>query len=135
MTEQIRITGVSELVLEVLDLERALRFYRDVLGLPLIRRSENRAWLMAGDRTRIGLWRPQIGLANGRGGIHVHYALAIADADFDEALARLELRSAKVEVIDFEEDGRGRAAYVEDPDGNIVELWTWNVSGELAEVG
>ena len=135
MTGQIRMTGVSELVLEVLDLERALHFYRDVLGLPLIRRSEERAWLMAGDRTRIGLWRPQVGLANGRGGVHVHFAFGIADADFDEAVARLESRSAQPEVIDFEEDARGRAAYVEDPDGNIVELWTWNVSGELAEVG
>jgi hypothetical protein len=25
----------------------------------------------------------------------------------------------------------GRAAYVDDPDGNVVELWTWDVAGHL----
>ena len=64
------VTGVSELVLEVLDLDRSLRFYSEVLGLPVVARWEDseRAWLMAGERTRIGLWRPQVGLADGRGG-------------------------------------------------------------------
>ena len=28
-------------------------------------------------------------------------------------------------------DGAGRAAYVTDPDGNVVELWTWDVSEHL----
>ena len=36
-TRPIPATGVSELVLEVLDLERAVAFYRDVLGFPLVR--------------------------------------------------------------------------------------------------
>ena len=30
----------------------------------------------------------------------------------------------------FEGD-RGRAAYVTDPDGHVVELWTWDVAGHL----
>ena len=25
----------------------------------------------------------------------------------------------------------GRAAYVEDPDGHLVEFWTWDVAGHL----
>ncbi len=32
-----------------------------------------------------------------------------------------------------ETDGRGRAAYVNDPDGNVVELWTWDVGTHLRE--
>ena len=43
---------------------------------------------MAGDRTRIGLWTPQVGIAQGRGGVHVHYAMHIAEADFDAAVDR-----------------------------------------------
>jgi catechol-2,3-dioxygenase len=35
-------------------------------------------------------------------------------------------------VISFEDDGRGRAVYVHDPDGNVVELWTWDVARETA---
>ena len=58
------VTGVSELVLEVADLEAAERFYADVLGLPVVERWPDREaiWVMAGDRTRIGLWRPQGGV-------------------------------------------------------------------------
>ena len=61
---------MSEVVLEVVDLELALRFYSEVLGLPVISRREDgeRAWLIAGTGTRIGLWRPQVGIAGGRGG-------------------------------------------------------------------
>ena len=44
---------------------------------------------MAGDRTRIGLWRPQVGLERGRGGVHVHFAMHIAEADYDAAVAHL----------------------------------------------
>jgi catechol 2,3-dioxygenase-like lactoylglutathione lyase family enzyme len=127
----IPVTGVSELVLEVEDLEAAERFYVEVLGLPVVERWKRReaVWLMAGERTRIGLWRPQVGLAGGRGGVHVHFALHIEEGDYDAAVARLRERAGEVEEIAF--DGAGRAAYVRDPDGNVVELWTWNVGEHL----
>ena len=127
----VQVTGVSELVLEVVDLDAAEDFYAGVLGLPLVERWPDRdaIWVMAGKRTRLGLWRPQVGLAGGRGGVHVHFAMHIADADYDAAVALLGARGSDVEEIAF--DGAGRAAYVTDPDGNVVELWTWDVSEHL----
>ena len=127
----IPVTGVSELVLEVVDLEEAERFYAGVLGLPVVARWPDRGaiWVMAGDRTRIGLWRPQVGLAGGRGGLHVHFAMHIAEADYERAVEVLRERGEAVEELAF--DGAGRAAYVTDPDGNVVELWTWDVSEHL----
>src|SRR4051812_5870357 len=73
------VTGVSELVLEVVDLEASERFYADVLGLPVVERWPDREalWVMAGERTRIGLWRPQVGMFGGRGGIHLHFPMHI----------------------------------------------------------
>jgi catechol-2,3-dioxygenase len=127
VTAPIPVSGVNELVLETLDLEAAARFYTDVLGLPVIRRSEDRVWLLVGKTGRIGLWSPQVGIANGRGGVHVHYALHVDDADYDAAVARLRERGYEPHEERFEENGT-RAAYVTDPDGNVVELWTW--SGE-----
>jgi catechol 2,3-dioxygenase-like lactoylglutathione lyase family enzyme len=126
------VTGVSELVLEVVDLEAAERFYADVLGLPVVDRWPDREaiWVMAGDRTRIGLWRPQVGLAGGRGGLHVHFAMKIAEEDYDAAVARLRELGQSVREIEFS-NGYGRAAYVDDPDGNVVELWTWDVAEHL----
>jgi catechol 2,3-dioxygenase-like lactoylglutathione lyase family enzyme len=130
----IRVTGVSELVLEVVDLEAAERFYSTVLGLPVVERWPDREaiWVMAGDRTRIGLWRPQVGLARGRGGIHVHFAMHIPDDAYDAAVTRLRAHDLPVEEHEFTSYGGSRAAYVTDPDRNVVELWTWNVAGHLA---
>jgi catechol-2,3-dioxygenase len=133
VTEEMRVTGVSELVLEVLDLDVAERFYSEDLGLPVVERWDDReaVWVMAGDRTRIGLWKPQVGLAGGRGGIHVHFAMHISEDDYDPAVRRLRERGLDVEEVTFGSDPESRAAYVTDPDGNVVELWTWDVAGHL----
>jgi catechol-2,3-dioxygenase len=131
--EGIPVTGVSELVLEVVDLVVAERFYAEVLGLPVVARWPGRdaIWVMAGDRTRIGLWRPQVGIADGRGGVHVHYAMHLADADYDAAVTRLREHGYDPHEETFDGDQAGRAAYVTDPDGNVVELWTWDVAEHL----
>ena len=128
----IPVTGVSELVLEVVDLEAAERFYADVLGLPVVERWPEREaiWVMAGSRTRIGLWKPQIGLHGGRGGLHVHFAMKIDDADFDAIVALLQERGQTVKTAVFGTT-HGRAAYVDDPDSNVVEFWTWDVAEHL----
>jgi catechol 2,3-dioxygenase-like lactoylglutathione lyase family enzyme len=127
----IPVTGVSELVLEVVDLEASERFYSEVLGLPVVERWPDRdaIWVMAGDRTRIGLWRPQVGMMGGRGGLHVHFAMHIAEAEYDGAVERLRGMGQEVQEADFGD--AGRAAYVDDPDGNVVELWTWDVGEHL----
>jgi catechol 2,3-dioxygenase-like lactoylglutathione lyase family enzyme len=132
-TVGIPVTGVSELVLEVVDLEAAEAFYAGVLGLPVVDRWPQReaVWVMAGDRTRIGLWRPQVGLERGRGGLHVHFAMHVTEAGYDEAVATLRERDADVRQHRFDTDPPSRAAYVDDPDGNVVELWTWDVAGHL----
>jgi catechol-2,3-dioxygenase len=127
----IRVHGVSELVLEVVDLAAAEAFYAGGFGFPVVERSEGRTWLMAGTQTRIGLWRPQVGIANGRGGLHVHFAMHIDDEDFDAAVARLREHGHDPEIVVFDDD-RGRSFYVPDPDGNVVECWTWDVQGHLA---
>jgi catechol-2,3-dioxygenase len=122
----IPVTGVSELVLEVVDLEAAERFYAEVLGLPVVERWEHRdaVWVMAGQGTRIGLWKPQVGVAGGRGGVHVHYAMHIDEQDYDATVERLRSCGLEVTEDDF---GHSRAVYVTDPDGNVVEFWTADV--------
>ena len=128
----IPVTGVSELVLRVEDLAAAEAFYAGVLGLPVVERWAKREaiWVMAGERTRIGLWTgDQIGLAGGRGGSHVHFAMHLPAEHLDAARARLAAHGCDVEEISF--TGAGQALYVTDPDGNVVELWTWDVAEHL----
>jgi catechol 2,3-dioxygenase-like lactoylglutathione lyase family enzyme len=67
--------------------------------------------------------------------VHVHYAMHIAQPDYSAAVERL--REAGYEVLDHDHSkygrGRGRAAYVTDPGGHVVELWTWDVAEHVRE--
>jgi len=127
------VTGISELVLEVSDLEEARRFYRDVLGFDETlygEGAEGRYWYLVGDTARLGLWTEQVGLAGGRGGAHVHYAFNVADGEIDRLKERIEKADAEVEgPIQL---GPGRAIYVTDPDGNVVEFWSQDMAAYTA---
>ena len=122
-------SGISELVLEVRDLDAARRFYRDVLGLEETlygEGAEGRYWYLVGDTARLGLWTEQVGLAGGRGGAHVHYAFNVGDDEIDPLKQRIEAAGAEVEgPIQL---GPGRAIYVTDPDGNVVEFWSQDMA-------
>jgi catechol 2,3-dioxygenase-like lactoylglutathione lyase family enzyme len=131
VSDPIPVLGVSELVLEVVDLEASERFYAGVLGFPVVDRWPDRdaIWVMAGDRTRIGLWKPQVGLFGSRGGVHVHFAMRIEEAEYPAAVERL--RGHGLDVRETEFPGAGRSCYVDDPDDHLVEFWTWDVAGHL----
>lgn len=126
-TAQSSPTGLHEMVLEVADLDAAERFYREVIGLPIATRwtDERKAvWLDLGDGAALGLWPVETGGAaaihGGRGGSHVHFALRIPQGSLEAVRARLEGFGYEIEQVDFE-DGN-RSLYLDDPDGNVVEL-------------
>ena len=123
------VSGISELVLEVSDLEAARHFYRDLLGFEETLYGEgrdDRLWYLIGSSARLGLWTPQVGLAGGRGGAHVHFAFELDREALDPLLGRL--RSAGVDVEGPIQLGADRAIYVTDPDGNVVEFWTQDLA-------
>jgi catechol 2,3-dioxygenase-like lactoylglutathione lyase family enzyme len=123
------VSGISELVLEVSDLDAARRFYRDVLGFEETlygEGAEGRYWYLIGETARLGLWTEQIGLAGGRGGAHVHYAFSVPDGEIDRIKTRIV--GAGAEVQGPIQLGPGRAIYVTDPDGNVVEFWSQDMA-------
>jgi catechol 2,3-dioxygenase-like lactoylglutathione lyase family enzyme len=127
------VTGISELVLEVADLEAGRRFYRDALGFEETlygEGREDRYWYLIGDSARLGLWTPQTGLAGGRGGAHVHFAFHVEDAEIDRLAGRI--READEEVEGPIQLGPGRAIYITDPDGNVVEFWSQDMGDYAA---
>ena len=129
MSEPPLVTAISELVLEVADLDRAREFYGEVLGLEETRYGEgreDRRWYLVGESARLGIWTPQVGLAGGQGGAHVHFAFHVAEDEIDRIHERLTERGAEVEgPIQL---GPGRSIYVTDPDGNVVEFWTQDMA-------
>jgi catechol 2,3-dioxygenase-like lactoylglutathione lyase family enzyme len=126
--EPAAVTGISELVLEVSDLEASRQFYRDIIGLEETlhgERREGRYWYLIGDSARLGLWTPQVGLAGGRGGTHVHFALRVGDEEIERLTKRI---GGRVEIEGPMQLGPGRAIYVTDPDGNVVEFWSQDMA-------
>jgi catechol 2,3-dioxygenase-like lactoylglutathione lyase family enzyme len=129
MTQPPAVSGISELVLEVSDLDASRGFYRDKLGFEETlygEGAEGRYWYLVGETARLGLWTEQVGLAGGRGGAHVHFAFQVADAEIDRLLERIG--AAGIEVEGPIQLGPGRAIYVTDPDGNVVEFWSQDMA-------
>jgi catechol 2,3-dioxygenase-like lactoylglutathione lyase family enzyme len=123
------VSGISELVLEVSDMGASRRFYRDLLGLEETLHGEGREgrfWYLVGESARLGLWTEQVGLAGGRGGAHVHFAFHVEDDEIDSIQARVTAGGGEVEgPLQL---GPGRAIFLTDPDGNVVEFWSQDMS-------
>ena len=128
----IEIRGLDHVVLRVADLERALRFYCEVLGCEEERRIDalGLVQLRAGaaliDLVPVDspLGRHG-GPAPGEAGRNVdHFALQLER--FDEALLRAHLEAHGVAPGDVAQrygaQGMGPSMYLRDPDGNTVEL-------------
>ena len=116
----------------VADLERAIAFYRAVLGCPLERRQDDiglvqlRAGRSLIDLVPIdGVLGRAGGAAAGAEGRNVdHFCVRVEP--FDEAAIRAHLRAHAIEAGEvaprFGAEGEGPSLYIRDPDGNVVEL-------------
>ena len=128
------IDGVCELTLESSDLAALEGFYRDALGLRTIKRDDDRVWMAAGSRTRLGIWSPGPKEFDDRGGRHVHFALSASPGGLDGIVERLESLSVGYRGP-VEHPGGDRSIYVEDPEGNVVEVWDYFQRDEGARAG
>lgn len=135
---------IGHIHLKVADLERSLRFYRDVLGFELTQRFGTRAAFLSagGYHHHIGLntWESLGGQspASGSTGLY-HVAFLYPDrAALADAVRRV-LR-AEIPLDGAADHGVSEAVYLRDPDGNGVELyrdrpkaeWPRTAAGELA---
>jgi catechol 2,3-dioxygenase len=118
---------IGHVHLKVADLERAMSFYRDVLGFDLTQRyGVQAAFLSAGGyHHHIGLntWESAGGSPPPRGTTGL-YHLAIlypTRAALAEALRRV--LAAGIELEGASDHGVSEAIYLRDPDGNGVELY------------
>ena len=114
--------GFAELTLETRDMARLERFYREVFGLEVLQRQEDRTWLAAGRRARLGLWTPGAKEFGDEGGRHVHFAFTVEPGSLDVLGERARAAGSSVRGP-LEHDGGDRSLYVEDPEGNVAEAW------------
>ena len=128
------LTGFAELTLEARDIAALERFYSEAFGLDVLQRRDDRVWLAAGEGARLGLWTPGEKEFGDEGGRHVHFAFAVDPGTLDAAVERLRRFGCAVRGPE-EHPGGDRSAYVEDPEGNVVELWDFFHRGDGAREG
>jgi glyoxylase I family protein len=128
----IKARGLDHVVLRVSDIERSIAFYGEVLGFPVERRIDDLGLvqLRAGNSLidLVDIASP-LGKAGG-GPVDLaarnidHFALSLAR--FDEPAIRDHLGRFGVKAGDtgtrYGAEGYGPSIYIEDPDGNTVEL-------------
>lgn len=118
---------VGHVHLKVSDLERAIRFYRDVLGFEVTQRyGQQAAFLSAGGyHHHIGLntWHSKGGKppAEGHTGLY-HSAFLYPDRSSLGAVIK-KVKSAGIPLEGAADHGVSEAVYLRDPDGNGVELY------------
>lgn len=125
-----KIDGIFETHLTVQNLDRSIAFYQEILGLRLLRRSNERnfAFLWAGEpgRSMLGLW--EVGTGPLRQ--HLHFAFRVS---LDNLLrAPVELAEKGVTALNFVNQPTDEpvvfpwmpaaSIYFQDPDGHSIEF-------------
>ena len=124
------IRELGHVVLQVTDLDRSIRFYRDTLGLPLVSQGKPRGrrivfFSLGAKHHDLAL----IELAPGAGGHDparagvMHIAFKIGDDIELLKEARARMVAAGVPVVNTTEHMTTYSLYLSDPDGITVELY------------
>jgi glyoxylase I family protein len=124
----IQVAGLDHLVLRVADLDRAIKFYGEVLGCHVERRLDEpklvqlRAGTSMIDLVPAGSAPQSAESAAGRN--LDHFAVRIATFDFPALAAHLQQHGIAVGEVRrrYGAEGYGSSLYITDPDGNVVEL-------------
>jgi len=120
-------TRIGHVHLKVADLDRALAFYRDVLGFDLTQRyGSQAAFLSAGGyHHHIGLntWESAGGTPPPPGTTGLYHVAILYPTRAALADALKRLIEANIPLEGASDHGVSQALYLRDPDGNGVELY------------
>jgi len=134
---------IGHVHLKVADLERAISFYRDVLGFEVTQRfGQQAAFLSAGGyHHHIGLntWESQGGSPPPPRATGLYHLAILYPTRAELAGALQRLIKAGIQLEGASDHGVSEALYLRDPDGNGVELywdrpkaqWPRTANGEL----
>ncbi len=126
----VSIRQIAEVAIVVSDLERSVRFYHEVLGLPIWERQADHATVRLANGF-LGLWLPGAwaippsenhGPIRLEGGCRQHLVFYIDLKDAGEALANLQRRQVRYYGPRTNEAGEVHIDF-EDPDGHMLEYW------------
>ncbi|CAG7626762.1 VOC family protein [Paenibacillus allorhizosphaerae] len=154
---KLQVEGVSELVLQVQSMERAVNFWSEKLGFPIVDQwGYNNGqfdtcgkgmiwatWLYIGGNTRLGLWLPrnfseeqiaikQSPVSQWKNGLYdeggIHVHFALYIKPELFEDTIATLKSLNVDFLVFsKENPEASNLYFKDTEGNVVELYTKNM--------
>jgi catechol 2,3-dioxygenase len=120
-------TKIGHIHLKVSDLERSVQFYRDAFGFEVMARySDEAAFLSAGGyHHHIGLnvWESKNGNRPARGTTGLYHFAILYPNRKELARALKRLIDHGVEIGGSSDHGVSEAIYLDDPDGNGIEIY------------
>jgi catechol 2,3-dioxygenase len=130
---------IGHVHLKVSDLERSVAFWRDTLGFDVMQRIAGAAFLAAGGyHHHIGLntWDSEGGSAPARDRTGLYHVALLYPTRADLGRALQRVLDAGVRLTGASDHGVSIALYLDDPDGNGIELYwdrpqeDWPVIGD-----
>ena len=113
----IQASGVDHVVLHVSDVERAKKFYTEVLGMTVYREDDGQVFMHAGQQG-VALFEKERATPLKAGNYLNHLALNVASGDYETLKAELEKHGVAVSG----RPGQDRCIYFRDPDGHRLQL-------------
>lgn len=116
--------GVVHFTISVRDLDRAEKFYTEIMGMERLRRNRHMVFMRAGEDCFVLTYSHKPVEPNAGDAHDIHHAFRVTAPDYDAAKAFLAQRGIRI----FKEEDRrsgtfqGRSAYFHDPDRNVIEI-------------
>jgi catechol 2,3-dioxygenase-like lactoylglutathione lyase family enzyme len=113
----IQVNGIDHIVLHVQDVQRAKKFYTELLGLTVYRENDRQVFLHAGQQG-VALFKKQGDAPLTTGNDLNHLALNVATGTYEVLKGELEKNGVAVSG----RPGEDRCIYFQDPDGHRLQL-------------
>jgi catechol 2,3-dioxygenase-like lactoylglutathione lyase family enzyme len=116
--------GVLHFTIPVKNLDRAEKFYTEMLGFEKVGRTDRIVFLRAGDHFFNLTYSENPITLNAANRHEIHSAFRVTPQTYDETLKTLPAKGIEI----FKQEDRqtgvfvGRSAYIRDPDGNVLEF-------------
>ena len=117
-----KIKRIGNIILEVKDLDVSIKFYHEILGMPI--KNERRNWVDLGQQSggTLSLHPASITTSSTNSSKENGILIGLTVGDLHSALD--ELSSAKIEIFrDVQERQAGKNAVILDPDGYMISLF------------
>ena len=123
--------GLYHIGIPVNDVERAVKFYTEILGMTIAKLNRddmgdhlNRADLRSGDSMVVLFQRPTpIAKDAIKEDGATHHAFVVSNEDFELAVRKMADLGVKIHNVPTVDRPTGRGFYFFDPDGNLLQLY------------